>query len=45
VDKGVDVFKERNSQVWDRTEQGNIRARGLRRAKAVGEGGLAGAGV
>jgi len=45
VDKGVHVYGERNPQVWNRSEQGDIRGMGLRRGRPVGEGGLAGAGV
>ena len=45
VNKGVGVFKERNSQVWNRGEQGDIRGTDFGRGTPDGGGGLAGAGV
>jgi hypothetical protein len=45
VNKRVDVFKERNSQVWNRGEQGDVRGTGFGRGTPVGQDGLAGAGV
>jgi hypothetical protein len=44
MDKGV-LYREGNSQVWNRSEQRDIRFGGFRGAKAVGVGGLAGAGI
>jgi hypothetical protein len=38
-------LEERDSQVWNRSEQGDIRGVGLRWGKSVGEAGFAGAGV
>ena len=48
MDKGVNgvlLYREGNSQVWNRSEQGDVRYWGFRWGKAVGEGGLAGARV
>src|SRR5271170_2412909 len=41
--KGVLFYSERNSQVWNRSEQGDIRWQCFRGGKSVGEGGPAGA--
>jgi hypothetical protein len=44
VNKGV-LYRERNSQVWNRAEQGDRTFGAFRGGNAVGEGGLAGATV
>jgi hypothetical protein len=41
--RGVLFHRERNSRVWNRREEGDIRFGGFRGGKAVGEGGLVGA--